>query len=345
MISRHHNEYRKKEFRKRTSVCGPHNGGYTLLEVILALALSVLLIGGISVAINYHLIVLRQQQEEIERAQIARQSLFLITKDIRAAIQYKPIETSALNELIESVSAATDISALAEQAGIGDEMVEDSGLEPAEEEEAAESEYAATRPGLYGTSTELQIDVSRLPRKDQYNLINFSDGTQSDIPSDVKTVTYFVRNEDNYQDNSNSEAVDINESMGLVRRSLDRAVTRYSVDFGTQINLEDYEEVLAQEITQIEFRYWDTENETWETEWDSDEMMGLPGAVEITIALGLDPQVDQPEDQEQVKIYRSVVFLPLAEIIPPELETPDEEEMQPADSGSGSEEDSGGSDQ
>ena len=128
MISRHHNEYRKKEFRKRTSVCGPHNGGYTLLEVILALALSVLLIGGISVAINYHLIVLRQQQEEIERAQIARQSLFLITKDIRAAIQYKPIETSALNELIESVSAATDISALAEQAGIGDEMVEDSGL-------------------------------------------------------------------------------------------------------------------------------------------------------------------------------------------------------------------------
>ena len=345
MISRHHNEYRKKEFRKRASVCGPHNGGYTLLEVILALALSVLLIGGISVAINYHLIVLRQQQEEIERAQIARQSLFLITKDIRAAIQYKPIETSALNELIESVSAATDISALAEQAGIGDEMVEDSGLEPAEEEEAAESEYAATRPGLYGTSTELQIDVSRLPRKDQYNLINFSDGTQSDIPSDVKTVTYFVRNEDNYQDNSNSEAVDINESMGLVRRSLDRAVTRYSVDFGTQINLEDYEEVLAQEITQIEFRYWDTENETWETEWDSDEMMGLPGAVEITIALGLDPQVDQPEDQEQVKIYRSVVFLPLAEIIPPELETPDEEEMQPADSGSGSEEDSGGSDQ
>ena len=74
--------------------------GYTLLEVVLALGLTILIIGGITVAINFHLTTLRDQQEEIERAQVARQSLFLITKDIRAAIPYKPIETTALNELI-----------------------------------------------------------------------------------------------------------------------------------------------------------------------------------------------------------------------------------------------------
>ena len=80
---------------------------YTLLEVVLALALTVLVLGGISMAINFHLITLRDQQAEIERSQIARQSLFMITKDIRSAIQYKPIESSALDELIESVESAT----------------------------------------------------------------------------------------------------------------------------------------------------------------------------------------------------------------------------------------------
>ncbi|MEE2642476.1 MAG: type II secretion system protein, partial [Planctomycetota bacterium] len=51
--------------------------GYTLLEIILALGLSVLVIGGITVAMNFHMVTLREQQEEIERAQIARQSLFM----------------------------------------------------------------------------------------------------------------------------------------------------------------------------------------------------------------------------------------------------------------------------
>lgn len=299
--------------------------GYTLLEVVLALALSVLLIGGIAMAINYHLITLQEQQREIERSQIARQSLFLLAKDIRAAIQYKPIESSALDELIQGVSSSMDIGGLAEQAGIGTDMLEESGLAPAEQSDAAPSEYAATRPGLVGTSTQLQIDISRLPRKDQYNIVSFSDGTQSDIPSDVKTITYFVRNEENAE-NTSSEQVEISQSMGLVRRSLDRAVARYAEDYGGQINLEDYEEVLAVEITQIEFRYWDQENQQWETEWDSEQMMGLPSAVEITIALGTQSEANDDNAVDDRKIYRSVVFMPLAEIIPPELETEETED-------------------
>jgi type II secretory pathway component PulJ len=282
-----------------------HRSGYTLLEVILALGLTILLLGGITMAINYHLVTLRQQQDEIERSQVARQSLFLITKDIRAAIQYKPIETSALNELIESISSSTDA------------IESITGEEFEEQEEVAQSQYAATRPGLYGTATELQIDVSRLPRVDQYSLVNFSDGTSSDIPSDVKTVSYFVRSEED-SENGGTQAVSLNDSMGLVRRSLDRAVTRYAADYGGgQINVEDYEEVLAREVSQIEFRYWDQENEDWVTEWDSDEMLGLPKAVEISVAVG---KMNAESEEEARKIYRTVVYLPVAELIPPEEE-------------------------
>ncbi|MEC9091850.1 MAG: hypothetical protein VX776_11015, partial [Planctomycetota bacterium] len=285
------------------------------------LGLSVLLIGGITVAINFHLTTLREQQDEIERSQVARQSLFLITKDIRAAIQYKPIETTALNELIESIQAAADLGAIAEGIGIEDETLESMGVPTGGNsgEELLESQYVATRPGIYGTSTTLQIDVSRLPRRDQYNLVVFTDGTQSDITSDVKTITYFVRNEENYEEDTSSEEVNLNETLGLVRRSLDRAVTRYTLDYGAEINMEDYEEILAQEITEIEFRYWDQENESWLTEWDSDEMMGMPAAVEISVALGV-KSTDDEDAEDDRKIYRSVVYLPIAEILPPEPE-------------------------
>ncbi len=298
-----------------------YRSGYTLLEVILALGLTILLLGGITMAINYHLVTLRQQQDEIERSQVARQSLFLITKDIRAAIQYKPIETSALNELIESVSSASGA------------IESITGEEFEEQEEVAESQYTATRPGLYGTASELRIDVSRLPRVDQYNLVNFSDGTSSDIPSDVKTVAYFVRSEDETSNNGSQE-VSLDDSIGLVRRSLDRAITRYEADYGGQINPEDYDEVLAREVSQIEFRYWDQENSDWTTEWDSDEMLGLPKAVEISIAVG---KINAESEEESRKIYRTVVYLPVAELIPPEEEAiPDEGEADAAtDSASG----------
>lgn len=312
--------------------------GYTLLEVVLALGLSVLVIGGITVAINYHLSTLRLQQAEIERSQVARQSLFLITRDIRAAIQYKPIESSALDELIESVSSATDLTGLAEQAGLDQETLDQAGVAPPDTSEPAEeSDYAPTRPGLYGTSSQLQIDISRLPRRDQYNLVTFSDGTQSDIPSDVKTVTYFVRSEEN-QTTGSSNAVDLSNARGLIRRSLDRAVTRYSLDYGAELNLEDYEDVLAEEISEIEFRYWDQVNGEWLSEWDSDEMMGLPGAVEVTIAVG-QQSADPDNPAEERKIYRSVVYLPLAEIIEPEPETTDAESASGDGSDSGSESD------
>ena len=342
---RHLNQKNISAKSKQSSKMTFNRYGYTLLEVVLSLGLSVLLIGGITVAINFHLTTLREQQEEIERSQVARQSLFLITKDIRAAIQYKPIETTALNELIESIQAAAELGALAEGLGIGDETLEEMGVPTGGtpgEEELIESQYGATRPGLYGTSTTLQIDVSRLPRRDQYNLVIFSDGTQSDITSDVKTITYFARNEENYEEDTSSDEVDINETFGLVRRSLDRAVTRHALDYGAELNMEDYEEILAQEISEIEFRYWDQENEAWLTEWDSEEMMGMPAAVEILVALGVKSSEDEDAEDDR-KIYRSVVYLPIAEIIPPEPEALEEEMTEDSDVQDGGNEESGGS--
>ena len=52
-------------------------------------------------------------------------------------------------------------------------------------------------PGLYGNAYQLQVDISRLPRVDQYMAISAqsdSGVTNADQVSDVKNVSYYVIN-------------------------------------------------------------------------------------------------------------------------------------------------------
>ena len=58
--------------------------GYTLLELLLSLAISVLIIGMIGTAIQLYLISLTQLQSKIERKQIARGLIQMISNDLRA---------------------------------------------------------------------------------------------------------------------------------------------------------------------------------------------------------------------------------------------------------------------
>ena len=75
------------------------------MEVVLALALSTLVISAIAAAIRLHLLMLDRQQADIERSQVARAVLHMIANDLRSAIQYKPADVSALEELAASQAA------------------------------------------------------------------------------------------------------------------------------------------------------------------------------------------------------------------------------------------------
>ena len=69
-----------------------------------------------------------------------------------------------------------------------------------------------------------------------------------------------------------------------MRRQLDRAVSLYAVESGNLNGLEGGAELIAPEVTGLEFRYCSC-SLGWVTEWDSEEQGGLPLAVEIVIAL------------------------------------------------------------
>ena len=332
--------------------------GFTLLEVVLALALSIIVLFAISMAIYLHLSVLDRRRGKIERVQLARNILQLMAKDIRSAVQYKPVDVSQLEQMMagadlnsllgsEAAGAAlesaggmdtggtgsiADLEALANgQAPAGMTTPDLTGLGMGGEDTASAAEDISgsvsppTEPGIYGNESELMVDTSKLPRKDQYNpLLASSMVASADIPSDVKTVAYYLQQGAAEADVQGDPFATGDSENGLVRREVARAVARYASDNGSSLEGLGKVDLIAPEVTSLSFRYFDGTD--WLTEWDSETTGSLPFAIEIT--LGLTPEQDEnrislfaSQADTEEELFRLVVHIPMAEEPEEEEET------------------------
>ncbi len=323
----------------------PVRGGMTLLELLLALSLTGMVFVAIGMAIDLHLRSIDIGRTETEEAQLARALLRRMADDLRAAVQYQVIDFSSLQSVAPGGTEDLGDLPLEDNPSDGDGDFENGeqgagedptgGFLPGEDAApSASQDIAATAapaavPGVYGNQYELQIDVSRLPRPDEYQGVMALDAGASplQIPSDVKTVSYFLRPPDDAQaaaPTTQGGFADEAPQGGLVRRELDRAVARLASDSGDGALLDATGDVLAPEVTGLEFRYFD--GTQWLFDWDSDAMGGLPAAVEIAIAITprrflesdenslLGGGADEPFPGEVV--YRMVVRLPAAKPAP-----------------------------
>ncbi|WP_145059093.1 hypothetical protein [Lignipirellula cremea] len=317
--------------------------GLTLLELILALALSVVLLGIIAMAINFQARALDLKRAEVEEAEIARAVLRYIESDLRGAVwESPPTDFSSASALSGLDSTNVDdllggnpgdptnpTSPTTGGTGDGTSAGGDAPANPNTEDIAGTSQ-PAVRAGLYGNQYELQIDVSRLPRIDEYEAVLAVGSEVAEIPSDVKTIAYFLRQNAGAATGPSSSAgsglsdstPDVQE--GLIRREMDRAVSLYAATNGQAF--ENAGQLLAEEVARLEFRYFD--GAQWLLEWDSDQLGGLPLAVETMIAIR---RADQDPDEMPVDdgpitldnpyelVYRLVVRIPIA--VPLEDET------------------------
>ncbi|HMO15459.1 MAG TPA: hypothetical protein PKD64_10930 [Pirellulaceae bacterium] len=337
------------------------NAAFTLLEVILALALTVLLITAISSAIHLNLLLLDQQRASIERAQVARSVLQAMARDLRAAVQYKPADVTGIQEVMANPADLTSMlgntdpaSALNALSNADPSLVEGalggmmgggtaggmstgqpdgSGMgagNPAgggstaptnsgsgfDSNSIASGAVQPLHVGLYGNSSQLSVDISRLPRLDEYQDQIAVDGTLL-VPSDIKTVAYYV--EARRQTGSVSFTLEQDSNQGgLYRRISDRSVATYAIEAGADPTTVGMRELLAPEVLEIEFAYFDGDD--WQSTWDSQEQGAFPLAIEIKILVDTrDFQVrtefGQPAniEREGLITYRTVVYLPVAE--------------------------------
>ena len=284
-------------------------GGFTLIELLLALSLTVIVIGLITWSIQIHLTALDKRRNRAEEAQLAQAILRRIASDLQNVVTRETIDLSALDNIMVSpddlagLVDGADGSDGADGASSGGADPSDAPDMPSEEEldallggesstteDLAGAETLPPEPGIFGNQYELQIDVGRTPRIDEYlPEMSTLPGQLHDIPSAVKSVTYYVRSQATGGAGLlGGAAGSAAAQTGLIRRSLDRAITEWAGQT-TSLSLQSNDQVWAPEVMALEFHYFDGTD--WVTEWDSNEQ-GLPVAVEIM--LWLQPQGVSP---------------------------------------------------
>ena len=305
-----------------------NRSAYTLLEVLLALGLTVVIFTAIAAGIRLHLVSIAQQQLKIEQRQIARNLLTTIGTDIRSAVLYRATDYSGLENIRATALkqggtsgitvgdfSADPLGAFEEAEAANSQTAADSGAnEEVEVDDLIQEDDVSYRPVLRGSDRSIQFDISRLPRLDQYRSFGANGGEAvASTPSDIKSISYFFSTSPSVSE----PLAQLDPSIapgGLYRREVDRAIASFAGLDGLSTNPDSVSRLLAPEVAAVRFRYFDGFD--WWTSWDFDERGGLPTAVEIQLTV--DPtrtvaKIANDFAQAQPTFYRSVVHLPLAE--------------------------------
>lgn len=321
---------------------------FTLFELILAIALSATLLALIGTAINLYLVRMDTSRMRVEEAQLARSILATIATDLRAASVYQTQDISAVSQLAmqavpfdptdidqagEFTQSALSTGTTGTTGGVGGSTTVGSGSETGSggsgsasglTSDGSQDTSTTTVPGLNGLANELLLDVTRLPRLDELfptspdqTASAAAAATAADAvrPSDAKVVRYFVR-QGSTIDPSDIAATAISPQAnlmvgGLVRQTLDRAVRETAVQGGNSQVLNSGQVLLAPEVTQLQFIYFDGAAAT--DVWDMQERGTMPTAVEVRIWIAPDAiEAEQSAIPLQPRLYRQTVELPLA---------------------------------
>jgi hypothetical protein len=167
----------------------------------------------------------------------------------------------------------------------------------------------------------LIIDIGRLPRIDEYGSDTSNNNSSAIMPSDVRTVTYFLAG-NTAPASQVVSSTNVVDGTGLVRCEMDRAMSQYATQQG-QSTLQNAA-VIAPEVLALEFQYFD--GTQWDTSWDTTQNSGLPQAVKISMVLAdpthagqagyAAPQYASVADaaaQDPDSVYSTVVRLPASD--------------------------------
>jgi hypothetical protein len=167
----------------------------------------------------------------------------------------------------------------------------------------------------------LIIDIGRLPRIDEYGGDTSNNNSSATMPSDVRTVTYFLAG-NTAPASTVVSSTNVVDGTGLVRCEMDRAMSQYATQQG-QSTLQNAA-VIAPEVLALEFQYFD--GTQWDTSWDTTQNSGLPQAVKISMVLAdpthagqagyAAPQYASVADaaaEDPDSVYSTVVRLPASD--------------------------------
>ncbi|HEV3082766.1 MAG TPA: hypothetical protein VGY66_23480 [Gemmataceae bacterium] len=289
---------------------------YTLLEVLLASAIGVLLMGGLYVAVDVQLRHAQAGREVVQQGTLARALLARMTSDINASVgPVQPVVTGSSGSSGSGGGAGGAMSGGGGGASGGTNAGSASGASGASGSGAgstANSTPAASSSAPAGTAAQINsfqgnndalvVTVSKWPREMDLSP-NASPDSEPTGVSDLRRITYWV-------------AGGGGSPLGLARQEV-KVVTSSDASLAPSIPPSVPDEasyVIAEEVKNLQFQYWD--GTSWQDSWDSTQAgadgstpQGPPLAIAITMDIAL-PGTGNGNGQDshpKVKSYRHVV--------------------------------------
>ncbi len=286
---------------------------YTLLEVLLATAIGLILLGALYVAVNVQLRHAQAGRDAIEHTTLARAILVRMANDINQCLAaYNPntatpssssggrgggtggsgqagaASGSSASAGTGSSSAGSTVSAGTASSGGGTASANTAGTA---------SNSVQINYGVQGDASTLTLSVGRLPRE-------FTLGTNSDSAtnptagvSDLRFISYWL-----VGDNGSAQ--------GLARQDYAQVTSTDALNVLPPNVPDPASCVIAEEVKSLTFSYYD--GSTWQASWDSTTAgpdgvtpVGPPVAIAIVLGIAVPGQAD-------LKQYRHVVPVPTA---------------------------------
>jgi hypothetical protein len=244
---------------------------YTLLEMTLALAIALVILGAVYEFLNRQISTAEAGRTLVEESALARVILDSMATDIAGNLGgIDPLQLQGTSSSSGSSSSSAADAAI-----------------------AAETFVPQFNLGIFGTDTTLILSTSRVPRELVASDKLKMDSSQLTPVSDIRRISYwFVPDEPN---------------SGLARQEVNLAT---STDLDTQPpELPNAQSMIfAPEVKGVQFEYFDGTN--WQPSWDGTQLgsdgqtpIGPPAAIRITLTL-------KSKDGQRTRDYKHVVALP-----------------------------------
>jgi prepilin-type N-terminal cleavage/methylation domain-containing protein len=294
--------------------------GFTLVEILVALGLTLLLVTVVYMALDLHYEMSTAGRGVATKAQLERAIIERIESDLRSVVFQLPNastpEGEAADEDPVSSSSSSSSSSAAGEESAGSAATE-FRIQSSSSSAETESSGSGFIGGIMGDADTIMIYVSR-PSREGY------------ATSDLRSVSYFIADrhgeglakamadripEQRIDDPDHDSKYD--HLVGLSRLDGDQLQLQFAdEEQSSDEALALQTELLAPEVVSLQFRYFD--GLEWYEEWDSTAAGAIPAAVEVTLGFVYEPLpgVRRPGAStvrtRTIGYRRYVVRLPLA---------------------------------
>jgi prepilin-type N-terminal cleavage/methylation domain-containing protein len=251
---------------------------FTLLEVLLAISLSLVLLTALYSALKLHLTFAQRGPEQVRNSQRARAIVERIARDVRSVIPPAAKTQATTTSTTTSTGSTTSATTGSTTPTTGSTSPTSSESDTTGSTSTETDPYLATY-GVLGGTDWLQLYIANyLPNLDDVELAAYTGSIAQS--SNVVRVTYALTVLTTAADSRGRT-----QRLALVRSEVASVAAERLDSASDDSDIRATTTYLADDLAMVQFQYWDDLTGTWLDSWGVDTPIAPPRAIKVFISL------------------------------------------------------------